>query len=161
MTLALGICCIAASAALVWLCIRAWYGRLVRISRQEVCHTGRRIIPGDPPRTLFGNLPGVAGFNRLAAYNGLSCKFWRNRPVVLDVASSGPLPATGWRCASGFHGLFLAHEECLASKYLPQSEGTPFDILPDLTAASLDIIAATTLGRNLGASGPLHGRLNS
>jgi cytochrome P450 len=76
--------------ALLWLYIRAWYERWVRIAREQVRHADGRIVPGVPPRTLFGNLPAMySAANRLAAYNDVHTRlgeivqfFWMWRPQV-------------------------------------------------------------------------------
>jgi hypothetical protein len=78
------------ASGLVWLWIRRWYGCLVLRSRRQVSHADGRIVPGDPPQTLFGNLPAVyRQANRLAAYNGFHTRFgeivqlfWMWRPQV-------------------------------------------------------------------------------
>jgi cytochrome P450 len=194
------------ASGFVWLWIRRWYGRLVLRSRRQVSHADGRIVPGDPPQTLFGNLPAVyRQANRLAAYNGFHTRFgeivqlfWMWRPQVsvsgygmaLRVLQSNqsnyrkqpPNPvlrrlfgstvlsenSEGWkrhralvrdifsaRHVADSHEVFVAHAERLAAKWeqrLSQAEGdTPFDILPDLTAMSLDIIGAAALGRDFAA----------
>jgi cytochrome P450 len=203
----LAICLSAVSAsALVWLWIRRWYGRLVLQSRLQVCHTDGRLVPGDPPQTLLGNLPAVyRDANRLAAYNGFHTRlgeivqlFWMWRPQIsvssycmaLRVLQSNQFNyrkhppnavlrrlfgssvlsenGEGWkrhralmkdifsvRHVAGFHKLFVAHAERLTAKWeqrVSQLGGdAPFDILPDLTTVSLDIIGAAALGSDFGA----------
>jgi cytochrome P450 len=201
-----GCFCVAAASVLLWLWIRAWYGRLVRTYRQQVCHADGRIVPGDPPQTLFGNLPAVyRAANRLAAYNDVHTRlgeivqfFWMWRPQV-SVSGYGAalrvlltnqsnycknipnatlrhlfghsvLSENGeeWkrhrmlmndifsaRRVAGFQHVFVAQAERLASKWerrISQPDGAaPFDILPDLTTVSLDVIGAAALGRDFGA----------
>jgi cytochrome P450 len=78
------------ACGLLWLWIRRWYQRLVLQSRLEVCHADGRLVPGDPPQTLLGNLPAVyREVNRLAAYNGFHTRlgeivqlFWMWKPQV-------------------------------------------------------------------------------
>jgi cytochrome P450 len=204
-TLAICLCAVF-SSGLLWLWIRRWYGRLVMESRLQVCHADGRVVPGEPPQTLFGNLPAVYREpNRLAAYNGFHTRlgeivqlFWMWRPQVsvsgygmaLRVLQSNqsnyrkqPPNAVlrrlfgssvlsengeGWKRHRGlmrdvfsarhvgdFHELFVAHAERLAAKWegrISQAGGeAPFDILPDLTAVSLDIIGAAALGSDFEA----------
>ena len=47
MKIAVAVCfCVVAASALLWLYIRAWYERWVRIAREQVRHADGRIVPG-------------------------------------------------------------------------------------------------------------------
>lgn len=193
-------------SVLLWLWIRVWYGRLVRTSRAEVCHADGRIVPGDPPQILLGNLPAVyRAVNRFAAYNDFHTRFgeivqlfwmWRPQVSISDYRMALRVLHTnqsnyrkqrpnavlerlfgssvlsengeGWkrhrmlmndifsaRRVATFHDVFAAHAERLALKWarhLSQTGGVaPFDILPDLTAVSLDVIGSASLGHDFGA----------
>jgi cytochrome P450 len=206
MEVMLAVCLCAVFTGVVYLWIRRWYGRLVLESSLQVCHSDGRLVPGDPPQTLFGNLPAVyRQANRLAAYNGLHTRlgeivqlFWLWRPQVsvsgygmaLRVLQSNqsnyrkqPPNAVlqrlfgssvlsengeGWkrhravmrdifsaRHVGEFQELFLAHVERLAAKWerrlLQPAGADPFDVLPDLTAMSLDVVGHAALGRDFRA----------
>ena len=207
MKIALANClCFAAGTALLWLWMRIWYRRLVRTSREQVRHSDGRIVPGDPPCILFGNLPAVyRAANPLAAYNSLHARFgeivqlywmwrpqvsissyrmalrvlhgnqnnYRKRPpnsVLEHLFGSSVLSENGkewkrWRMLisdifsarrmTEFNDVFAEHAERLVSKWehriLHAPDDVRFDILPDLTAVSLDVIGAAALGRDFGA----------
>jgi cytochrome P450 len=61
---------------LAWLLIRIWYFRLVAYWRTQIHHLDGRIVPGETPRMLMGNLVDVyRSKNRLSAYHLFNEKF--------------------------------------------------------------------------------------